>query len=112
MQVAWGTELLAKVRTRRTVAFVHAKGHSTDGGNERADELTWWAREAGPYVRVTEDVRGGFGGMEGDCNSPFVDYAGRRDRMQEAAATAKLAAEGSGRAKGPTGWRQRRRESQ
>ena len=110
--VAWGTELLAKVRTRRTVAFVHVKGHSTDGGNERADELTWWAREAGPYVRVTEDVRGGFGGMEGDCNSPFVDYEERRDRRQEAVATAKLAAEDSGGAKGPTGWRQRRRESQ
>eukprot|EP01050_Picozoa_sp_SAG11_P001213 SAG11_NODE_51_length_19848_cov_37.780698_16_plen_216_part_00 len=110
--VAWGIELLAKVRTRRTVAFVHVKGHSTYGGNERADELCWWAREAGPYVRVAEDVRGGFGGMEGDCDSPFVDFEGRRDRRLAAAATAKLAAEGSGGANGPTGWRQRRRESQ
>eukprot|EP01050_Picozoa_sp_SAG11_P048877 SAG11_NODE_26397_length_345_cov_10.865854_1_plen_77_part_10 len=40
--MAWGIELLAKVRTRRMVTIVHVKGHSVDGGNERADELCWW----------------------------------------------------------------------
>eukprot|EP01052_Picozoa_sp_SAG31_P075335 SAG31_NODE_34520_length_332_cov_0.673820_1_plen_56_part_01 len=27
----------------------HVKGHSTDGGNDRADELAWWGKEAGPF---------------------------------------------------------------
>eukprot|EP01050_Picozoa_sp_SAG11_P035080 SAG11_NODE_12685_length_690_cov_28.087986_2_plen_89_part_01 len=75
-------ELLAKVRTRRMVTIVHVKGHSVDGGNERADELCWWAKEPGPYVRISEDVRGGCGGTEGDCDSPFADHEGRRDRRQ------------------------------
>eukprot|EP01050_Picozoa_sp_SAG11_P009763 SAG11_NODE_942_length_6435_cov_27.522096_2_plen_239_part_00 len=76
------------------VTIVHVKGHSVDGGNERADELCWWAKEAGPYVRISEDVRGGCGGTEGDCDSPFADYEGRRVRRQAAAAKAKLADKG------------------
>ena len=28
------------------------KGHSADGGNDRADTLVQWGKEAGPYARL------------------------------------------------------------
>ena len=34
-----GKDLLRQVREKRTVTFVHVKGHSEDGGNDRADLL-------------------------------------------------------------------------
>ena len=38
--VAWVRQLLADVLAiGRTVHWVHVKGHSADGGNDRADEL-------------------------------------------------------------------------
>ena len=32
--------------------FIHVKGHSDDGGNDRADELVQWGKEPGPYCRM------------------------------------------------------------
>ena len=34
-----GQALLARVREQRRVTFVHVKGHSADGGNDRADDM-------------------------------------------------------------------------
>ena len=31
---------------------MHVKGHSGDGGNDRADELVQWGKEEGPYARL------------------------------------------------------------
>ena len=39
----------------------HVKGHSADGGNDRADELVQWEKTGGPYCRVRE------GGGEGEA---------------------------------------------
>jgi hypothetical protein len=39
---------------------VHVKGHSANGGNDRADELVQWGKTGGPYCRVRE------GGGEGE----------------------------------------------
>ena len=46
--------------TSRKVHWVHIKGHSSDGGNDRADELVQWGKSRGPYCRIRE------GGSEGD----------------------------------------------
>eukprot|EP01052_Picozoa_sp_SAG31_P063397 SAG31_NODE_22325_length_528_cov_0.743590_1_plen_71_part_01 len=45
-------DILHQVRQQRKVTFIHVKGHSTDGGNDRADELAWWGKEAGPFSRL------------------------------------------------------------
>ena len=59
--VEWARKLLADVEaTGRTVHWVHVKGHSADGGNDRADELVQWGKTGGPYCRVRE------GGGEGE----------------------------------------------
>jgi hypothetical protein len=42
------------------VTFVHIKGHSADGGNDRADLLVQWGKTDGPYSRILE-----VGGVEG-----------------------------------------------
>eukprot|EP01052_Picozoa_sp_SAG31_P010129 SAG31_NODE_545_length_14238_cov_15.518849_16_plen_97_part_00 len=41
---------------------MHVKGHSDDGGNDRADELVQWGKEDGPYARLRE------GGGEGESH--------------------------------------------
>ena len=46
--------------TSRTVNWVHAKGHSADGGHDRTNELVQWGKTDGPYCRLQE------GGDEGD----------------------------------------------
>ena len=33
-------------------AMLVVKGHSGDGGNDRADELVQWGKEEGPYARL------------------------------------------------------------
>jgi len=59
--VAWVRKLLAEVEeSGRTVHWVHVKGHSADGGNDKADERVQWGKEAGPYARLRE------GGGEGE----------------------------------------------
>ena len=43
--VAWVRKLLAEVEeTGRTVHWVHVKGHSADGGNDKADERVQWGK--------------------------------------------------------------------
>ena len=59
--VEWARKLLADVEaTGRTVHWVHVKGHSADGGNDRANELVQCGKTGGPYCRVWE------GGGEGE----------------------------------------------
>ena len=54
-------KLLAEVEASgRTVHWVHVKGHSADGGNDKADERVQWGKEAGPYARLRD------GGGEGE----------------------------------------------
>ena len=49
--VAWVRKLLAEVEeSGRTVHWVHVKGHSPDGGNDKADERVQWGKEAGPML--------------------------------------------------------------
>ena len=36
----------------RAVHWVHVRGHSGDGGNDRADELVQWGKAKGPYARL------------------------------------------------------------
>ena len=43
--VQWARGLLAEVEKSRTVHWVHVKGHSGDGGNDRADQLVQWGKE-------------------------------------------------------------------
>jgi hypothetical protein len=52
-------ELLATTSRRRTVHFVHVKGHSGNEGNDRADERVQWGKDGGPYSRFRK------GGGEG-----------------------------------------------
>ena len=40
-------ELLATTSRRRTVHFVHVKGHSGNEGNDRADERVQWGKDGG-----------------------------------------------------------------
>eukprot|EP01052_Picozoa_sp_SAG31_P062695 SAG31_NODE_21666_length_543_cov_32.114865_1_plen_140_part_01 len=43
--VQWARKLLADVTTSgRDIIWVHVKGHSADGGNDRADELVQWGK--------------------------------------------------------------------
>ena len=50
--VEWETEC------RSSISFVHVKGHSADGGNDRADELVQWGKEPAPYCRLRLDGEG------------------------------------------------------
>eukprot|EP01052_Picozoa_sp_SAG31_P006529 SAG31_NODE_301_length_18103_cov_13.772551_12_plen_188_part_00 len=58
--VEWTRKLLAEVEAVRTVHWVHVKGHSADGGNDRADALVQWGKGNGPYARLRNN------GGEGD----------------------------------------------
>ena len=53
--VAWTRRLLAEVEAVRTVHWVHVKGHSADGGNDRADALVQWGKGDGPFARLREN---------------------------------------------------------
>ena len=58
--VEWARKLLVDVEaTNWTVHWVCVKGHSADGGNDRAHELVQWGKTGGLYCRVRE------GGGEG-----------------------------------------------
>jgi ribonuclease HI len=77
--------LLARVRETRKVHFVHVAGHSEDPGNNRADELVQWGKEAGPHSRLTfHGVREGEG-----WETAVPDYVVRRDRRLSQKAAAK-----------------------
>ena len=58
--VAWTQKLLAEVEATRQVHWVHVKGHSADGGNDRADALVQRGKSDGPYARLRNN------GGEGD----------------------------------------------
>ena len=74
--VEWARNLLKDVEaTGRPVHWVHIKGHSSDGGNDRADELVQWGKSLGPYCRLRE------GGREGNSlDGAAVMVAPRYDR--------------------------------
>ena len=66
--VAWVRRLLTEVEaTGRVVHWVHVKGHSTDGGNDAADERVQWGKGPGPFARLRN------GGGEGDSRFGAVD---------------------------------------
>ena len=44
--------LLAFCLAVHVIFLLHVKGHSGDGGNDRADELVQWGKEKGPYARL------------------------------------------------------------
>ena len=55
--------------------WVHIKGHSSDGGNDRADELVQWGKSLGLYCWLRE------GGSEGNSlDGAAVMMAPRYDR--------------------------------
>ena len=39
-------------RRGKGLRFIHVRGHSDDDGNDWADELVQWGKEAGPYCRL------------------------------------------------------------
>jgi hypothetical protein len=53
--VEWARKLLVDVEaTNWTVHWVCVKGHSADGGNDRAHELVQWGKTGGLYCRGRE----------------------------------------------------------
>ena len=50
--VQWARGRLAQVQESREGHWVHVRGHSGEGGNDRADELVQWGKEEGPYARL------------------------------------------------------------
>ena len=70
--VEWVRKLLAEVEASgRTVHWVHVKGHSADGGNDKADERVQWGKEKGPYARLRN------GGGEGESRYGAAAMAAR-----------------------------------
>eukprot|EP01050_Picozoa_sp_SAG11_P019947 SAG11_NODE_3263_length_2570_cov_50.830838_1_plen_149_part_00 len=78
-----GVRLLAKVRARRVVHFVHNKGHSGFWGNDRADQRADWGKCDVPYSRL----RAG-GASEGDGVRNRVDENEEASRQLAAKAEA------------------------
>jgi len=78
-----GVRLLAKVRARRVVHFVHSKGHSGFWGNDRADQRADWGKCDVPYSRL----RAG-GASEGDGVRNRVDENEEASRQLAAKAEA------------------------
>ena len=69
---------------------MHIKGHSVDGGNDRADLLVQWGEADGSYIRIVEG-----GGAEGPGNAvvvteppPGVNIKPEEEREQEYASNA------------------------
>jgi ribonuclease HI len=81
--IAQVVQLLAEVRARRVVHFVHSKGHSEFWGNDRADLLADWGKCDGPYSRI----RAG-GASEGDGVRHRVDENEEASRQLAAKAEA------------------------
>jgi ribonuclease HI len=80
--------LLEEVRWSNDVHLIHVKGHSADGGNDRADELAWWGKEGPPFCRLRP--RGGEGAS---MHGPAANYEARTERrVEEKVAAARAAA--------------------
>eukprot|EP01050_Picozoa_sp_SAG11_P022306 SAG11_NODE_4185_length_2023_cov_3.201663_2_plen_168_part_00 len=95
--VQWTWGLLAQVKERREVICVHVRGHSGDGGNDRADELVQCGKEAGPYARL-RSVGGGEGDSRHGEAAREVDEAAR-----EAARAGSAVRAGAAKASGTGG---------
>jgi len=53
------------VRRQGGVHFIHVKGHSGNGGNDKADDRVQWGKGDGPYCRFRAD---------GTCEGISVDF--------------------------------------
>ena len=85
--VGRSSALLEEVRRSNDVRLIHVKGHSADGGNDRADELGWWGKEGPPFCQLR------LGGGEGASrHGPAANYEARADRRAEEKAAAARAA--------------------
>ena len=73
-----GQSLLARVRTMRNVTFVHVKGHSADGGNDRADDLVQVGKSEGPFSRMRLG-----GGGEGTGRTGLVASLEKKDKEDD-----------------------------
>ena len=73
-----GQSLLARVRLTRSVTFVHVKGHSADGGNDRADDLVQVGKSEGPFSRMRLG-----GGGEGAGRTGLVASLKKRDKEDD-----------------------------
>ena len=82
--IEYGQEVLRQVREKRDVTFIHVKGHSTDGGNDRADLLVQWGKSDGPFSRMR---RGGGGEGAGRFGAIALANAPEGHREQPVAAT-------------------------
>lgn len=60
----------------REVHWVHVKGHSADGGNDKADERVQWGKEAGPYARLRD------GGGEGESRFGAANRVAPTDPLE------------------------------
>jgi ribonuclease HI len=88
--VAWTRRLLAEVEAVRTVHWVHVKGHSADGGNDRADALVQWGKGDGPFARLREN--GGEGESRYGAATNWVALQTNGTAVEEKAAEARGAA--------------------
>jgi hypothetical protein len=69
------------------VHLIHVKGHSADGGNDRADELAWWGKVGPPFCRLRP--RGGEGASR---HGPVATYEARAEwRAEEEVVAARAA---------------------
>ena len=75
--IRYGLEVHERVRQTRSVTFIHVKGHSADGGNDRADELVQWGKSAGPFTRLGRGISEGPG-----LTGPVTDGPVRKNAVQ------------------------------
>jgi hypothetical protein len=76
------------VRQSNDVRLIHVKGHSADGGINRADELAWWGKEGPPFCRLRPR-----GGEDASRHEPVANYEARVEwHAEEKVAAARAAA--------------------
>ena len=76
----WARGLLAQVEQKRKVHWVHVRGHSGDGGNDRADELVQWGKRRGPYARLRALGEGEGDSRFGAASSREINSCGSEQR--------------------------------
>ena len=81
--ITYGQEVLKRVRQTRSVTFIHVKGHSSDVGNDRADELVQWGKSDGPFTRLGRGISEGPG-----LTGPVMDGPVRANAEQPPGAAA------------------------